>query len=155
MATEYGKRLREAMAHAKINQKELIRLTGLAQSTVSSALNRSNGSADTPAYAKACNVDPYWLATGEGSLLGEMEMQASFEQWQDKQPPIATRAYRGNATIQVPDDWPFDPAIVSRQMYEALSPAGKTIVQVKLLEAIREEESQSAKQQPAHKTRAA
>ena len=56
------------MAFAEINQKELVKRTGLAQSTVSSALNRSNGSSDTPAYAKACGVDPYWLATGDGEM---------------------------------------------------------------------------------------
>jgi transcriptional regulator with XRE-family HTH domain len=69
MATDYGKRLRNAMAHAKINQKELIAATGLKQSTVSSAMNRSVGSSDTPAYAAACGVSALWLATGEGEML--------------------------------------------------------------------------------------
>lgn len=61
--------MRLAMAHAQINQKELVKRTGLAQSTVSSALNRSNGSSDTPAYAAACSVNAFWLATGEGDML--------------------------------------------------------------------------------------
>lgn len=69
MATEYGKRLKKAMAHAKLNQKGLIAATGLKQSTVSSAMNRSVGSSDTPAYAAACGVSALWLATGEGEML--------------------------------------------------------------------------------------
>jgi len=69
MATEYGKRLLQAMDFAKINQKELVKRTGLKQSTVSSAINRSKGSADTPAYAAACGVSALWLATGEGEML--------------------------------------------------------------------------------------
>lgn len=71
MLTEYGKRMRLAMAHAKINQKELVKRTGLAQSTVSSALNRSNGSSDTPAYAAACGVSALWLATGDGDMVDQ------------------------------------------------------------------------------------
>lgn len=69
MATEYGKRLKKAMAHAKLNQKGLIAATGLKQSTVSSAMNRSVGSSDTPAYAAACGVSALWLATGDGEML--------------------------------------------------------------------------------------
>lgn len=62
--------MRQAMAHAGINQKELVKRTGLPQSTVSSALNRGNGSSDTPAYAAACGVQALWLASGEGEMLG-------------------------------------------------------------------------------------
>ena len=75
--------MRLAMAHAKINQKELVKRTGLAQSTVSSALNRSNGSSDTPAYAKACGVSALWLATGEGNM-----MDAQPEPSQPSQQPV-------------------------------------------------------------------
>jgi phage repressor protein C with HTH and peptisase S24 domain len=67
MATEYGQRLLTAMAHAGINQKELVKRTGLSQSTVSSAINRAKGSTDTPAYAAACGVSALWLATGQGT----------------------------------------------------------------------------------------
>lgn len=72
MATEYGERLLKAMAHAKINQKELVRRTGIKQSTVSSAINRSKGSSDSPAYASACGVSALWLATGEGSMTSHL-----------------------------------------------------------------------------------
>ena len=69
MATEYGTRLRAAMQHAKLNQKQLIAKTGLAQSSVSSAMGRSKGSADTPTYASACGVSAEWLSSGKGHML--------------------------------------------------------------------------------------
>ena len=68
MATEYGERLLKAMAYAGINQKELVKRTGIKQSTVSSAINRSKGSSDSPAYASACGVSALWLATGQGRM---------------------------------------------------------------------------------------
>ena len=68
MATDYGKRLVRAMEYAGINQKELVRRTGLKQSTVSSAINRSKGSSDTPAYAVACGVSALWLSIGDGEM---------------------------------------------------------------------------------------
>lgn len=70
MATEYGTRLRAAMLHAELSQKDLIAKTKLPQSSVNSALNRSKkGSTDTPTYASACGVNAMWLATGEGQML--------------------------------------------------------------------------------------
>lgn len=69
MATDYGKRLIKAMTDAKINQKGLVERTGLPQSTVSSAINRGNGSSYTAEFAKACGVNAHWLATGEGDML--------------------------------------------------------------------------------------
>lgn len=72
MATDYGKRLKKAMEHAKINQKELVKRTGLSQSTISSAINRSTGSSHTPLFAKACGVSAIWLS----SNVEPMEIQA-------------------------------------------------------------------------------
>lgn len=69
MATEYGIRLQLAMRTAGLNQKALIKVTGMAQSSVSSAMNRGSGSADTPKLAKACGVSALWLATGEGEMI--------------------------------------------------------------------------------------
>lgn len=68
MATKYGKRLVAAMAHAGLNQKELVKKTALSQSTISSAINRGNGSSYTAEFAKACGVNAHWLATGEGNM---------------------------------------------------------------------------------------
>lgn len=69
MATEFGERLRAARKHAGLTQAELAVRTGIAQSTISTAERMGNGSSDTPIYAKACGVDPHWLATGDGDML--------------------------------------------------------------------------------------
>ncbi|REG69357.1 phage repressor protein C with HTH and peptisase S24 domain [Paracidovorax citrulli] len=71
MATEYGSRLRAARNHAGLSQVELSKITGIAQSTISTAERTGNGSADTPVYARACGVDAHWLATGEGQMLSQ------------------------------------------------------------------------------------
>lgn len=69
MATEYGMRLRAARKHANLTQVKLSELTGIAQSTISTAEREGNGSSDTPVYAKECGVDAHWLATGKGEML--------------------------------------------------------------------------------------
>lgn len=69
MATEYGLRLRAARKHANLTQVKLSELTGIAQSTISTAEREGRGSSDTPVYAKVCGVDAHWLATGTGSML--------------------------------------------------------------------------------------
>lgn len=88
MATEYGKRLIRAMEYAGINQKELVKRTGLKQSTVSSAINRSKGSSDTPAYASACGVAALWLSIGDG----EMHLHP-------RQTAIETKTYQPSALV--------------------------------------------------------
>jgi len=69
MATEYGNRLRQARKHAGLNQTQLAKKTGLAQSTISSAERLGNGSTDNAVYAKACGVSAHWLETGDGEML--------------------------------------------------------------------------------------
>ncbi len=69
MATEYGTRLRQARKHAGLNQVQLAKKTGLAQSTISSAERLGSGSTDNAVYAKACGVSAHWLETGEGEML--------------------------------------------------------------------------------------
>ena len=69
MTTEYGKRLRAARKHANLTQMKLSELTGIPQSSISTAERESKGSADTPVFAKACGIDAHWLATGEGEML--------------------------------------------------------------------------------------
>jgi len=69
MATEYGNRLRQARKHAGLNQVQLAKQTGLAQSTISSAERLGNGSTDNAVYAKACGVSAHWLETGVGEML--------------------------------------------------------------------------------------
>jgi len=69
MATEYGKRLKQARLHAGLNQVQLGKVTGISQSTISTAERLGNGSTDTAAYAKACGVSAHWLETGQGEML--------------------------------------------------------------------------------------
>lgn len=69
MATEYGTRLRQARKHAGLNQLQLAKKTGIAQSTISSAERLGSGSTDNSVYAMACGVNAHWLETGEGDML--------------------------------------------------------------------------------------
>lgn len=69
MATEYGKRLRQARKYAKLTQVQLSEKTGIPQSTISTAEREGNGSGETPVYANATGVNALWLATGEGEML--------------------------------------------------------------------------------------
>jgi phage repressor protein C with HTH and peptisase S24 domain len=69
MKTEYGKRIREAMSHAKLTQKGLVEKSKVGQSSISAAINRSTGSSYTALIAKACGVDAVWLTTGEGEMI--------------------------------------------------------------------------------------
>lgn len=55
------------MFRAGLTQKDLVQKTGLSQSTVASAINRGSGSSHTALFAKVCNVNAHWLATGEGA----------------------------------------------------------------------------------------
>lgn len=66
---KFSARLAAAMEYAGLNQKQLCARTGFPQSTISSALNRSNGSTDTAVYADACGVSALWLTNGTGSML--------------------------------------------------------------------------------------
>lgn len=68
MATEYGNRLRIARKKAGLTQIELSKVTGIAQSTISTAEREGYGSGETPVYAKVCGVSALWLATGEGPM---------------------------------------------------------------------------------------
>lgn len=69
MATDYGKRLKQARKHARLTQEQLSAKTSIPQSTISTAERLGQGSSETPVYAKVCGVDAHWLATGEGSML--------------------------------------------------------------------------------------
>ena len=70
MTTEYGKRLNAARKHAGLTQMQLSAKTRIPQSTISSAERLGNGSSETAFYAQACGVDVFWLATGQGDMLG-------------------------------------------------------------------------------------
>lgn len=68
MATEYGTRLKTARKRLKLTQQQLEKMTGIPQSTISTAENLGHGSTETTVYALALKVSPHWLATGEGPM---------------------------------------------------------------------------------------
>ena len=69
MTTEYGTRLRQARKSAQLTQAKLSKMTGIPQSTISTAEREGHGSGETPVYARACGVIALWLATGEGEMM--------------------------------------------------------------------------------------
>lgn len=79
MATEYGLRLKHARKQAGLTQMQLSSKTGIAQSTISSAETEGLGSAETPMLARACGVNAYWLATGEGDMQADNAPVAALE----------------------------------------------------------------------------
>ncbi|MDY0748525.1 helix-turn-helix transcriptional regulator [Paucibacter sp. R3-3] len=69
MATEFGKRLKAARAHAKMTQKTLAAAVGIGQGTLSELESDGHGSAYTTQLAAACKVDATWLSSGEGEMI--------------------------------------------------------------------------------------
>lgn len=71
MTTAFGKRLKAARAHANLTQERLCEIVGIAQSTLASAEKKGDGSRKTVQIAAVCGVNPHWLATGDGEMLGD------------------------------------------------------------------------------------
>ena len=67
MATAYGVRLKIARINARMTQIQLAKITGIPQSTISTAEREGHGSRETPVYAQALGVSAFWLATGKDS----------------------------------------------------------------------------------------
>lgn len=67
--TEFGSRVIQARKHARLTQHGLSAATGIKQSTIAEMEVSGQSSLMTPQIAKACGVDAYWLATGEGAML--------------------------------------------------------------------------------------
>lgn len=68
MATDYGSRLQKARKAKGLTQVQLSKLTGIPQSTISTAETDGQGSAETAVFAEALDVHPVWLATGKGEM---------------------------------------------------------------------------------------
>ena len=69
MSTDFGKRIKAARKHADLTQVELSKAIGIKQSSLSHLESTAFCSTHTTQIAKACKVDPNWLATGEGEML--------------------------------------------------------------------------------------
>jgi transcriptional regulator with XRE-family HTH domain len=69
----FGIRLKKAREHAKLNQSELARLVpplkAQAIQHLENPKKKAQGSKATVALARACGVNPDWLATGKGDML--------------------------------------------------------------------------------------
>lgn len=68
METTYGLRLKQAYKHAGLTQVQLASAAGLSQAAISEACRVGTGSAYTVQFARACGVDAFWLATGDGEM---------------------------------------------------------------------------------------
>jgi DNA-binding XRE family transcriptional regulator len=68
--TEFASRVIAAREHAGMTQHELGAAAGIKQSTIAEMEVSGQYSLKTPQIARACGVDAYWLATGEGPMLG-------------------------------------------------------------------------------------
>lgn len=69
MSTDFGKRIKAARKHADLTQVELSKAIGIKQSSLSHLESTAFCSTHTTQIAKACKVDPNWLATGEGEMI--------------------------------------------------------------------------------------
>jgi transcriptional regulator with XRE-family HTH domain len=68
--TSFGLRLVQAREHAQLSQPEAAKRIGKSQSTIAEAETIGNGCTWLASAARAYGVDPYWLETGEGKMLG-------------------------------------------------------------------------------------
>ncbi|MET3371992.1 transcriptional regulator with XRE-family HTH domain [Variovorax boronicumulans] len=71
--TEFGSRVIQARKHAELTQHGLSAATGIKQSTIAEMEVSGQSSLMTPQIARACGVDAYWLATGEGPMVASSE----------------------------------------------------------------------------------
>lgn len=130
----YGKRLQKAMDAYGIAMKrtitrlEISKVAGCSTQNIGMIINNSKGldqKLTTESHAKVCaylQVNSDWLLKGTGLMKAEAAKD---------------------------DAWPFNPGIVSHERYMALPEAVRTIVQVRLMDIISEQEAQIAAKQAA------
>jgi predicted lipoprotein with Yx(FWY)xxD motif len=64
--TDFGLRLEQALSDAGLAINEAAKRVGMAQSTLSHAIDKGAGTAKVASLARECGVNAYWLETGKG-----------------------------------------------------------------------------------------
>ena len=111
--TDFGHRLFQARTRANLTQPQLAKAVGMAQSTLGELEYIGRGSSFTSQIAKACGVNPEWLASGEGPMALEVDPLL---------PEIADVAAAINQLPQKQRDW------VLRNVRDAIELARETLV---------------------------
>jgi phage repressor protein C with HTH and peptisase S24 domain len=66
----YGERLKKARQNAKLSQAALAEKVKISQANISKLeISNASGSEFTAQIARACDVNPHWLATGDGEMI--------------------------------------------------------------------------------------
>jgi SOS-response transcriptional repressor LexA len=72
---EFKDRLKAARRHGKLTQIELAQAVGISQTSITDLeRGKSQSTSFIAELAKACGVDPLWLATGRGEMFGNASM---------------------------------------------------------------------------------
>lgn len=112
MKTKLDERLRRALHHAGLNQKQLEDRAGLTRGYLSRVVNGERSRVEAgklSRIAHACGVDFAWLSTGDGAML-----PASVTTTATPPPPSATRdepVTEGAVTVQRDTNNPFEVAL--------------------------------------------
>ncbi|EBW6195692.1 helix-turn-helix transcriptional regulator [Salmonella enterica subsp. enterica] len=100
---ELAKRLKKAIDYRQISQNKLAQIAGVKQATIWKLLNGvTKSSGKMVNIANALNVDPNWLATGQGDMILPAEAPLDYEGLF----PVEMYDEQGNKTgrrIMVPD----------------------------------------------------
>jgi phage repressor protein C with HTH and peptisase S24 domain len=95
---EFKDRLKMARQHGQLTQTELAKAVGISQTSITDLeRGKSQSTSYVAEIAKACSVDPLWLATGKGQMTSmvevkhysgptEAEMDGPIEVWDDDTP---------------------------------------------------------------------
>lgn len=101
--TEYGARLYTARKHAKLTQTTLAKAAGMSQSAYAEAESTGLSSTYTAQLAAACGVSPAWLATGEGSMLGNTgEVRPESDQLADALEVLTKALQKADVDARIP-----------------------------------------------------
>lgn len=117
----YQERLRLAMEYADLTQQELAKRVGVRQQSIQYLLSKGRSSRRNSEIAKACGVDPDWLATGEGET-NEMRVLARKQQIDREAQRSRDHVTLGDESDEV--DAEADPRYSTIPLYQVDAAAG-------------------------------